>query len=149
MELKKKLQGKSFQHETIDAVITDFQSRGLINDFLYAEAYTRSRWSSSSWGPRRIRQALFKKGISEADAEMAIKLVFENSEGDEDQDSGIAMSKLSIDQLYVQASKQWQRSHGAPQETRKSRIVRWLQYRGFNWSVIKYVLKKLESGSPS
>lgn len=93
-------------------------------------------------------QALFKKGISEADAEKAIKLVFENSEGDEDQDSGIAMSKLSIDQLCVQASKQWQRSHGAPQETRKSRIVRWLQYRGFNWGVIKYVLKKLESGSP-
>ncbi|KAH6786250.1 hypothetical protein C2S52_005802 [Perilla frutescens var. hirtella] len=148
MELKKKLQGKKFQHETIDAVIIDFQSRGLINDCLYAEAYTRSRWSSSSWGPRRIRQALFKKGVSEADAENAIKLVFENSEGDEDQDSGISMSKLSIDQLYLQASKQWQRSHGASQEIRKSRIVRWLQYRGFNWGVIKYVLKKLESGSP-
>ncbi|XP_047938727.1 regulatory protein RecX isoform X2 [Salvia hispanica] len=149
MELKKKLEGMKFHHETIDAVITDFQSRGLINDYLYAETYTRSRWSSSSWGPRRIRQELFKKGISEADAEKAIKLVFVNSEGDEDEDSGIAMSKSSIDQLYAQASKQWQRSQGALQETRKSRIVRWLQYRGFNWSVIKYVLKKLESGGPS
>ncbi|KAG6411689.1 hypothetical protein SASPL_129773 [Salvia splendens] len=149
MELKKKLEGKKFHHDTIDAVITDFQSRGLINDYLYAEAYTRSRWSSSSWGPRRIRQELFKKGISEADAEKAIKLVFVNSEGDEYEDSGIAMSKSSIDHLYAQASKQWQRSQGAAQETRKSRIVRWLQYRGFNWSVIKYVLKKLESGGPS
>lgn len=149
VELKKKLQGKSFPLEIVDAVITDYQNRGLINDCLYAETYSRSRWSSSSWGPRRIRQALFKKGVSEVDAEKAIKLVFENGEGGGDQDSGIAMSKHSIDQLYVQALKQWQRSNGAPQETRKSRIVRWLQYRGFNWSVIKYVLKKLESDSPS
>lgn len=82
------------------------------------------------------------------DAENAIKLVFKNSEGDEDQDPGIAMSKTSIDRLYAQASKQWQRSQGAAHETRKSRIIHWLQYRGFNWSVIKYVLKKLESGGP-
>ncbi|KAL8033346.1 hypothetical protein ABFX02_13G154400 [Erythranthe guttata] len=149
LELKKKLQGKRFPIEIIDAVITDFQSRGLINDCLYAESYSRSRWSSSSWGPRRIRQALFKKGISQVDAEKAIKLVFENKseEGeDEDEDKGIAMSKISIDQLYLQASKQWQRSSGASQETRKSRMVRWLQYRGFSWSVVAFVLKKLESG---
>ncbi|GFP89120.1 regulatory protein recx [Phtheirospermum japonicum] len=141
LELKKKLQAKKFALEIVDDVITDFQSRGLINDCLYAEAYSRSRWSSSSWGPRRIRQALSKKGISEVDTQNAIKQVFES----EDQDSGINMSKLSIDQLYAQASKQWQRSQGVSQDTRKSRIIRWLQYRGFNWNVTSYVLKKLES----
>ncbi|KAK6123851.1 hypothetical protein DH2020_042407 [Rehmannia glutinosa] len=132
LELKKKLQGKRLPLDIVDAVITDFQS-------------------SLFEGNRRfglIPQALFKKGISKVDAEKAIKLVFKD-EDDGDQDSGIAMSKLSIDQLYVQASKQWQRSRGAPQETRKSRLVRWLQYRGFNWSVINYVLKKLESQNPS
>lgn len=30
--------------------------RGLINDSLYAETFSRSRWSSSSWGPKRIKQ---------------------------------------------------------------------------------------------
>lgn len=30
--------------------------RGLINDGLYAEAFSRSRWSSSTWGPRKIKQ---------------------------------------------------------------------------------------------
>ncbi|KAK6134202.1 hypothetical protein DH2020_032058 [Rehmannia glutinosa] len=148
LELKKKLQGKRLPLDIVDAVITDFQSSGLINDCLYAETYSQSRWSSSSWAPRRTRQALFKKGISEVDVEKAIKLVFKN-EDDGDQDSRIAMSKLSIDQLYVQASKQWRRSCDAPEETRKSRLVRWLQYRGFNWSVINYVLKKLESQNPS
>ncbi|KAL6547047.1 hypothetical protein OROMI_022768 [Orobanche minor] len=185
LELKKKLQAKRFPLDIVDAVITDFQSRGLINDCLYAETYSRSRWSSSSWGPRRIKlllwppienvlreiisgfilevsevflaiyysskaamMALSKKGISEVDVQKAIKLVFESEEGG-DHDSGIAMSKLSTDQLYVQASKQWQRSRGLPQDTRKSRMVRWLQYRGFNWSVTSYVLKKLEMENPS
>ena len=30
MELKKKLEGMKFHHETIDAVITDFQSRCIL-----------------------------------------------------------------------------------------------------------------------
>ncbi|KAK3021524.1 hypothetical protein RJ639_046472, partial [Escallonia herrerae] len=56
VELKRKLLGKRCDHNIVDAVIVDFQSRGLINDCLYAETYSRSRLSSSSWGPRRIKQ---------------------------------------------------------------------------------------------
>ncbi|BBH04430.1 hypothetical protein Prudu_015571 [Prunus dulcis] len=107
VELRKKLHGKNFSLDTVEAVINDFISRGLINDSVYAEAFSRSRWSSSSWGPRRIKKALFSKGVSKLDAENAIKL----------------------------ASKQWLRGQEVPKETRKSRIVRWLQYRGFNWDV--------------
>lgn len=40
----------------LQPLILVFYCRGLINDCLYAETYSRSRWSSSSWGPRRIRQ---------------------------------------------------------------------------------------------
>lgn len=154
VELRKKLCRKGFSLDTIEAVIKDFMRRGLINDSLYAEAFSRSRWSSSSWGPKRIKQALFTKGVSEVDAEKAIKLVFEDretdedGESDEDQESIHGMSKLSMDHLFVQASKQWLRGREVPKETRKSRIVRWLQYRGFNWGVISFVLKKLESQHP-
>jgi hypothetical protein len=31
--------------------------RGLLNDGFYAESFSRSRWMSSTWGPRRIKQA--------------------------------------------------------------------------------------------
>ncbi|XP_051128769.1 uncharacterized protein LOC127249806 [Andrographis paniculata] len=145
LELRKKLRGKRYSSDIVDAVVTEFKIRGLINDGLYAEAYSRSRWSSSSWGPGRIRHELFKKGVREADADKAIKQIFENDEEDDSLDPRIAMSKVSIDQLYFKAAKQWQQSNGAPHETRRTRIVRWLQYRGFNWSVTKYILKKLES----
>ncbi|KAG6637858.1 uncharacterized protein LOC122280874 isoform X2 [Carya illinoinensis] len=144
VELRKKLQGKRFSADTVGAVISSFQSRGFINDSLYAETFSRSRWSMSSWGPRRIKLALLKKGVSEVDAENAVKLVFEDGESS-DQESNLGLSKLSMDQLYIQASKQWVRGRDLPKETRKLRIVRWLQYRGFNWGVVSIISKKLES----
>ena len=104
--------------------------------------------------PNLFDQALFTKGVSAVDAEKAIKLVFEDRDSDEDGESDDGqelihgMSKLSMDHLFVQASKQWLRGGEVPRETRKSRIVRWLQYRGFNWGVISFILKKLESQHP-
>lgn len=95
-----------------------------------------------------VAQALFKKGISNEDSEMAIKLVFEKGqckEGDEEAEPKHGLSKEAVDQLYVQASKRWLQGRDLPIETRKARVIRWLQYRGFNWGVVSQVLKRLES----
>ncbi|KAF3945150.1 hypothetical protein ACB098_06G009800 [Castanea mollissima] len=147
VEMRKKLHGKRFSPDTVESVIDDFQRRGFINDSLYAETFSQSRWSSSSWGPRRIKQALLRKGVSEVDAENAVKLVFEKDESG-DHESSLGLSKTSVDHLFIQASKQWLRGQDVPKEKRKSRIIRWLQYRGFNWGVISIILKKLESQHP-
>ena len=93
-----------------------------------------------------LDQALLKKGVSEVNAAKAIELVFQDGDSGGDQESRHSLSKVSMDQLFVQASKQWLRGRDVTNETRKSRIVRWLQYRGFNWNVIRFILKKLESG---
>ncbi|KAE9614724.1 putative regulatory protein RecX [Lupinus albus] len=145
VELRKKLLGKRFSPNAVEAVIKKFLNRGLINDRLYAESYSQSRWSSSTWGPRRIKQALFKKGVSKGDADNAVDVVFkDNDECAEEHNSVIGLSKHSIDHLYAQATKQWFRGQNVPKETRKARIVRWLQYRGFDWKVTSFILKKLE-----
>ena len=67
------------------------------------------------------------------------------SEDEEKQSLRHGLSKASMDHLLVQASKQWSRGSDLPQEKRKARIARWLQYRGFNWDVVGFVVKKLES----
>lgn len=144
VELRKKLSAK-FPLNIVQAVIHDLKVRGLINDGLYAETFSQSRWTSSSWGPRRIKQALVMKGVSEVDMENAVKLVFEDGEDGSDQRSSLRLSTSSVEKLYVQASKQWQRSQNVPHETRKARVIRWLQYRGFDWGVISIILRKLES----
>ncbi|MCI12136.1 regulatory protein recX-like, partial [Trifolium medium] len=89
--------------------------------------------------------ALFMKGVSQADAEKAVEVVFkDNNDCVGDEKSIVGLSKQSMDHLYVQASKQWSRGQNVPLETRKSRIIRWLQYRGFDWNVISIILKKLD-----
>ncbi|KNA03747.1 hypothetical protein SOVF_206140 isoform B [Spinacia oleracea] len=147
VELRKKLIAKGFSVNIVEALVTDFQNRGLINDRLYAEMFSHSRWKASSWGPRRIKQALVKKGVSEGDVEKAVKLVFEDGE-ERDIRSSTKLSSTSLQQLYVQCSKQWQLSRNVTHEKRKARVIRWLQYRGFDWAVVSTILKKLESEFP-
>lgn len=95
-----------------------------------------------------LQQALLQKGVREADAEKAINYVFKDSNSDGEEESTHGLSKTSIDKLLAQASKQWLRGRDATKETRKTRIIRWLQYRGFNWGVVNFIVKKLESQCP-
>ncbi|KAI3937629.1 hypothetical protein MKW92_001362 [Papaver armeniacum] len=136
-ELRKKLLVKGFSPYVIQS--------GFVNDDLYAEAFARSKWSSSTWGPRRIKQTLHEKGVSDAVAAKATKHVFEDDDSGEEMESSLGMSKSSVNHLFVQSSKQWMRSQDVPLEKRKARMTRWLQYRGFGWGVIKFILGKLES----
>lgn len=92
-------------------------------------------------------QALFKKGVSQSDAEKAVEVVFKDKNDHAEEEKSITtinLSKQSMDHLYVQASKQWFKGENVPKETRKSRIIRWLQYRGFDWNVISIIVNKLD-----
>ncbi|KAK1297598.1 hypothetical protein QJS10_CPB15g01117 [Acorus calamus] len=56
-ELRKKLRSKNkYPADIISSVVTDLQNRGMLNDDLYAEIFSKSRWLSRSWGPKRIKQ---------------------------------------------------------------------------------------------
>lgn len=96
-----------------------------------------------------MAQALFNKGVSNSDADKAVKLVFNNAESDDSIESNFGMSKASMDHLFLQASKQWLRNQNSTPDTHKVRIIRWLQYRGFNWGVTNFIVKKLESQYPT
>ncbi|XP_031481607.1 uncharacterized protein LOC116251458 isoform X2 [Nymphaea colorata] len=148
IELKKKLRGKKYSPDVVESVISDFQARGLLNDYLYAETVARSRWLSMTWGPRRIKQALLSKGVSEETIIEALKQVFDEDNAG-DGYAHIGMSSSSINSLLERVSKHWLRAVDIPEEKRKARIMRWLQYRGFDWGVIALILKKLEAKYPS
>ncbi|KAH7684194.1 Regulatory protein RecX protein [Dioscorea alata] len=140
---------KKTRQDVENLAIELLAGRGLLNDDLYAESFSRSRWLTANWGPRRIKQALVQKGLSETVANKATKQVFEEDDPDmSNQDMLHGMSKPSMDRLFVQASKQWLRGQDTSPEKRKARIIRWLQYRGFSWGVTGFILKKLQSQFP-
>ncbi|OAY81785.1 hypothetical protein ACMD2_21432 [Ananas comosus] len=106
--------------------------RGLLNDGLYAESFSQSRWLSSTWGPRRIKQvrtmslsfpfiqALLQKGVTAEEADKATKKVFEeeidrnNNNKSSNEHTEHGMLQLSMDRLFLQASKQWLRGQSSP-----------------------------------
>ena len=95
-------------------------------------------------------QALLEKGISQEDTNKTTCHVFEDEDLSEDgHNMHFGMSKLNLDRLFEQASKQWLRSREKTLNNRKSSVVRWLQYRGFGWGVTKFILKKLETEHPA
>ncbi|XP_020100792.1 uncharacterized protein LOC109718801 isoform X1 [Ananas comosus] len=152
-ELRKKLRGKKFPFNVVDTVMEDIKKRGLLNDGLYAESFSQSRWLSSTWGPRRIKQALLQKGVTAEEADKATKKVFEeeidrNNNKSSNEHTEHGMLQLSMDRLFLQASKQWLRGRSSPPENQRARMIRWLQYRGFNWRVTNTILRRLESQYP-
>lgn len=154
-QLRKKLLVKNFPSDLVEAAIKELQESGLQSDYAYAETFSQSRWLSRSWGPKRIKAALAPKGISGAHVERALRHVFldddenddENEEMDKEKKRG--MSKSAKAHLIAQATKQWLRGGNASLETRRARMVNWLQYRGFNWDVINPILRQLQSKYPA
>ncbi|XP_066349797.1 uncharacterized protein [Miscanthus floridulus] len=122
-------------------------ARGLLNDGFYAESFSQSRWLSSTWGPRRIKQALRQKGVPEAEVDQATRRVFQDGHG-HGKEATFGISEASMDHLFAQASKQWQRGQSLTLENRCAHIVRWLQYRGFNWAVTNSIIRRLEAQRP-
>ncbi|KAG8066621.1 hypothetical protein GUJ93_ZPchr0004g38895 [Zizania palustris] len=143
-ELRKKLRAKKFPDNAVDSVVANFKSRGLLNDGYYAESFSRSRWLSSTWGPRRIKQALLQKGVPDGVVDEATRRVFQDGDGHSNHATH-GISQDSMDRLFAHAAKQWQRGLLLPPDNRRARVVRWLQYRGFSWAVTNAIVRKLEA----
>ncbi|KAJ7567003.1 hypothetical protein O6H91_02G128000 [Diphasiastrum complanatum] len=153
-ELRKKLNGKSFPSHSIENAISDLQRCGLQSDTQYAEGFASSKWQRLSWGPMRIKQALKQRGVEEKIVEKAVSQVFldidcRNEDEEEFEIVRWGMARSSVEHLLSQARKQWFRGGDIPEETRKRRLIGWLQRRGFTWKVITEVLKSLENSGIS
>jgi RecX family len=48
------------------------QAMGYVDDEAYAQGYASAKWRSSKWAPRRIRQELRLRGISDDVIERAL-----------------------------------------------------------------------------
>ncbi|KAH9318488.1 hypothetical protein KI387_020257, partial [Taxus chinensis] len=120
---------------------------GIQSDSEYADLFSHSRWLNLSWGPKRIKYALMKRGVSRADAERALRHIF-NDTDETDEDKRWGMSDSAREHLMAQATKKWLQGGNVSFQTRKTRMVWWLQYRGFNWDAINLVLKELQTNYP-
>ena len=128
-ELRQRLRQKRFPTKIIDQVIADLQAKGYQSDEDFARLYAREKWNNSGWGPARVRQELRAKGIA---PELTDQVVGETYEGVD-----LAEAVLPF------AQKRWRTNKGLPTETRRRRLVSFLQRRGYDWDTINRVLERV------
>ncbi|UCH09648.1 MAG: regulatory protein RecX [Fidelibacterota bacterium] len=129
-ELRQRLRRKGFSSERVDEVIAYLQDNGYQSDEEFARLYAREKWTSSGWGPARVRQALAEKGIETGLREQVIDEVY----GGQD----------LMETVLVLARKKWAGMRDLPVTTRRRRLTGFLQRRGYSWEIINNIVNRLE-----
>lgn len=112
-QIKTKLLKKDFDADVIDTVLHDLQQRNLLSDERFAEQYLLMR-SRKGFGPVRIEQEMYEKGVSES-------LIF------------MAMDEADIDwqELMRETLHKKYGPGSALNYEERARRARFLEYRGF------------------
>ena len=128
-ELRQRLRQKRFSPELVEQVIAELQAKGYQSDEDFARQYAREKWTSSGWGPARVRQELRAKGIAPELTDQVVDETFA--------DTDLVAALLPL------AMKRWRTTEGLPAETRRRRLVGFLQRRGYDWNIISQVLERV------
>ena len=123
-ELTRKLTGRGFDEQLVEAAVAELVADGLLSDARFAEAFVYSRLQRGS-GPQKIRMELRERGV---DAELA----------------GLSIEAFD-DQWRQRAREVREKKFGAarPADFReRSRQMRFLQQRGFTAGQISSAFKE-------
>lgn len=128
---EKKLREKllnDYDENIVEEVIEFLKGYKLINDNLLAEKIVHDNMNLSKFGKNKIKQNLYNKGIAASDIQDAI-------------------SQIDPDEEYENAKylaeKRLKRLKGEDKNIINQKIYQHLAYKGFNYDIIKRVLREL------
>jgi len=130
-ELSRLLAARGFGQADLKTALDRLRGEGYLDDRRFADAWARGRVRAKPMGPYRLRQELEAKGVQEDLAREVLRAVYE--EGEE------MMARCAM------AGKVSRLGH-LPAASRKSRLARFLQRRGFSTEVIWRLLRERERG---
>jgi regulatory protein len=125
-ELEAKLRKKGFTHEATSQALNRLDQLRLIDDRAYAESFTNGLCHRRPEGARKVRARLKQKGLA---------------------DDIIDETLAASDQSFLcrsAAEKKWRTISGPP-ETKKKKLIAFLQYRGFDWDTIRETVREVTS----
>lgn len=117
-ELKDKAYKKGYSGHYVEEILDEFETKEYTDDSKFALTYTKEKFEFYNWGPYKIRNHLFKKGISKTVTENCIQQVF-----------GADAIKESIIELIKKKKRRYQRE---PEEKRKKKMFDFLMRKGYN-----------------
>jgi len=131
-ELRTKLIEREYHPKIVDEVIEYLRSIDFVNDEKFTKAFVNDFQLRKPAGKRLLQQQLHLKGISSAIIQNALGETNESRE----YDIALQAAMKKLDHYKVSRKKlEPQKQH--------QRIAQFLQRRGFSWSVISSVSKKI------
>ncbi|NLS45578.1 MAG: RecX family transcriptional regulator [Firmicutes bacterium] len=128
-DLINRLKRKGFDDGIIDAIITEMEALGYVNDEKYAMHFANMRATYSLFGPRRVFVELRNHGIPKNMAENAVREVFQ--EGKEEANA-------------LELAKRWiSRKNISNKEKTMRRLYAYLERRGFRSDIIGKTIKQV------
>ncbi|MFS1513126.1 regulatory protein RecX [Chengkuizengella sp. SCS-71B] len=127
-ELKQKLSEKGYEETLIDHTLDHLEKRKFIDDYSYALNLANYRMKHQKKGLKWIEQELSQKGIKK----VIITQVIQELD-----------KELEFEVAYQLAKKRWDNQSG-DYTKKKSKISSFLMRRGFEYSLIRNILEKIE-----
>ena len=132
-EVRDKLRLEKFEEEIIDEVTSNVKSIGLIDDEAFARAFVHDKRITKPISSRQLTNELRKKGVA--------KNIIEDILGEADEEES------EDDRAMKAASKKWEQllRRETDDKKRKQKLIAFLGSRGFEYSIIKDVMRKLDA----
>ena len=128
-ELRLKLLRKKYDKDLISEVLGYLREKKILDDYEFGRQYTEEKVRLKSWGKNKIKSELFRKGIS---AEIIDRILNE-----EDLSSLENAEALAEKKLRVLSGRNYERRVLA------SRLYSYLVSKGYEYDIIREVIKKL------
>lgn len=131
-ELSQRLQKKTFDTKTIKRVIAKLIEIGMIDDSRFAEAFVAGKVALKPIGKRELQRKLRERGVSNEASQKVLSTI-----GDDETQAALAMraAELKMPSLRRYDTKK-----------RQEKLIAFLARRGFDWDVIKRVVRKVLDG---
>ncbi|MFO7524328.1 MAG: regulatory protein RecX [Ignavibacteriaceae bacterium] len=130
-ELELKLRKKNYEKELIEDVLNSMKDSGLIDDSSFAFQFAEEKLDRKKWGANKIKNELFKRGIStELVHDVINKLA---SPADQSESAMLAAEKKF--KVIVKREKDAQKI--------KQKVLAHLISRGFSFDIASEAIKKL------
>lgn len=127
---EKKLREKlsDYSDEIVDEVINKLKDYGFINDKDLARRIANDNSNISRFGKNKIRQNLYRKGISKDDIDEAVEEIDSNEQYE--------------NALYL-ARKRYKNLKGEDNRKIYQKLTQHLAYKGFSYDIIKSVIQEV------
>lgn len=127
---EKKLREKlsDYDESTVDEVINKLKEYNFLNDKDLAKRITNDNLHLSRFGRNKIKQNLYKKGISKEDIEDTISEI----DTDEEYENALYLGKKRLEKLKNEDNR-----------VKYQKLTQHLSYKGFSYDIIKRVIDEI------